>query len=124
MISIRKLAAVDMVAHGTRVTLIEFALGIVVPLILGILSLRAGSVGRLVIGWEILLGVWLVGIALNYIPLFIYAVVIARGKTVQEEGQPELAHARRYGIQQLMLIVPALVGVIALIQAMPGQKRG
>ncbi len=113
MINIRKLAALDMALHGARLILAEFALGIVFPLILALLSLRSGQ-ARL--GWQPALGIWLVGIAVNYIPLFIYAVLIARAGTAREEGQPEIAHVWRYSVQQLVLLVPFVVAVIALVQ--------
>jgi hypothetical protein len=116
MINIRKLAAVDMLWLGTRIIVTEYAVGIVLPLILGFLSVRASLLGLVIIGWEAALGFWLVTIAANYIPLFIYAVVIARGGTVKEEGQPELARAKRYGILQVIILVPFLVLVLALMQ--------
>lgn len=114
MIQIRKLVAVDMAWLGQRVILAEYALGILLPLVLGVLSLRAGWRGGL--GWETILGIWLVGIAANYVPMFIYAVVIARAGTVQAEGRPELANAKRYGVQQVMLLVPLLVCIVAIVQ--------
>ncbi|HUI88974.1 MAG TPA: hypothetical protein VLX61_09635 [Anaerolineales bacterium] len=114
MISIRKLAAVDMFHNGTRFILSEFALGIALPLVLGAWSIRAGLGSQSV--WETLVGAWLVGIAANYIPLLVYAVVIVKGGTVKEEGQPEMAHAKRYGMQQVMILVPLMVAVVALIQ--------
>ena len=40
MINIRKLAAVDTVWLGARFILIEYAAGIVLPLILGLLSIH------------------------------------------------------------------------------------
>jgi len=40
MINIRKMAAVDMVWLGTSVILAEYALGIILPLILGLLAIR------------------------------------------------------------------------------------
>ena len=62
------------------------------------------------------MGFWLVSIAANYIPLFIYATVIARGRTVKEEGGPELVRAKRYGVQQVITLVPFLVVLLALLQ--------
>jgi hypothetical protein len=118
MISIRKLAAVDMAWNGTRFILIEFALGIVLPLFLGLLSLRAGLFAPVRTPWEWVLGLWLVTIGANYVPLFIYAVLIARGGTVKEEGLPEVAHARRYGVQQVMILVPFMVVIVAILQEM------
>lgn len=116
MINIRKLAAVDMVLNGTRFILAEFAIGIVLPLILGFVSLRAGLFGAVPIVRQIVLGLWLIGVAVNYIPLFIYAVIIARRGTATEEGQPELAHIKRYTVQQAMIFIPFFVAVLAILQ--------
>ena len=116
MIKIRKLAAVDMAWLGTRVILTEYAIGVILPFILGLLSIRSGFFGPTPSAWESVLGIWLVGIAANYVPLFIYAVMIAKAGTVKEEGEPEIAHAKRYGIQQVIILVPFLVIIVALIQ--------
>jgi hypothetical protein len=116
MIDVRKLAAVDMVWLGTRVVVAEYALGIVLPLVLGVISIRVGLFGIVQVGWQTALGFYLVSIAANYIPLFIYAVLIAKGGSVKEEGQPELVHAKRYGIQQVIILVPLLVVILALLQ--------
>ena len=82
MINIRKLAAVDMVWLGARVIIAEYFLGIVIPLILGWISIRAGLSQPVPMVWETALGFWLVSIGVNYIPLFIYAVLISRAGTV------------------------------------------
>jgi hypothetical protein len=129
MINIRKLAAVDMAGLGTRVIVVEYALGILLPLILGVISIRSGLKGPA--GWQAVSGFWLavshrravavrgtngVAIACNYIPLFIYAVLIAKAGTVQEEGQPEFVHLRRYSLQQVIILIPCGVVVLALNQ--------
>jgi hypothetical protein len=124
MIKIRKLAAVDMLWLGAQVILIEYALGVVLPLILGFHSIRSGLFDSIHSTWETIMGIWLVSIATNYIPLFIYAVSIARGGTVKEEGQPELARAKRYGIQQIIILVPFLVVLLALLQEFRRQETG
>ena len=116
MINIRKLAAVDMVWLGTPVILAEYVLGIIAPLILGWLSIRSGLFRPVHSAWQTVMGIWLVSIAANYIPLFIYAVLIARGGTVKEEGQPELIHAKRYGTQQIVILVPFLVVILSPLQ--------
>jgi hypothetical protein len=116
MIVIRKLAAVDMAWLGPRIIIVEYTFGVLLPLALGLRSLRAGWPGLLRSGWVGILDVWLIGIGLNYIPLLIYAVLIARRGTVQQEGQPELASARRYGLQQVVILVPLMVVVLAIIQ--------
>ena len=101
---------------GTPVILAEYALGVLLPLGLGLLSLRSGLAGLARLDWQTILGVWLVGIGVNYIPMLTYATVIARAGTAKAEGQPEFARARRYGIQQVILLVPCLVAIIALVQ--------
>ena len=116
MINIRKLAAVDMAWLGTRVIVVEYALGVILPFILGFLSLRSGLRDPNISNWQTILGIWLVTIAANYIPLFIYAVLIAKAGTVKEEGQPEIAKAKRYGIQQIIILVPFLVVIVAIVQ--------
>jgi hypothetical protein len=88
-----------MMVNGIRFILVEFALGIFLPLILGFIELRAGLVGPAVSTREVVLGFWLISIAFNYIPLFFYAIPIAKGGNVKQEGQPELAQAKRYTIK-------------------------
>ena len=62
------------------------------------------------------MGAWLVSIAANYISLFIYAVLIARGGTVKEAGQPELVRAKRYGVQQVIILIPFLVVIVVFLR--------
>jgi len=123
MINIRKLAAVDMVWLGARVIIAEYFLGVIFPLFLGWISIRAGQSHPVPIVWETALGFWLVSIGVNYIPLFIYAVLISRAGTAKEEGQPELAHAKRYGVQQIIILIPFLVGVVALMQKIGSNRK-
>jgi hypothetical protein len=116
MINIRKLAAIDMAWLGTRVIVAEYTLGVILPLILGLLSIRSGLLGSHLVGWAGVLGFWLVSIAVNYMPLLIYAMLIAKAGTAKEEGLPEYAHAKRYGVQQVIILVPFLVVILALMQ--------
>jgi hypothetical protein len=123
LISIRKLAALDLVFHGPRFVLIEFGGAVVLSIGLAALSLRSAfsGPGRPVV-WEIVLGVLLVSIAANYLPLLVNAVLLIRSGTARQEVAAELEHARqtqrRYGTQQFLLIVPLAVMVIALAQAL------
>ena len=107
---------------GAPVIIGEYALGIALPLVLGFLSLRSGLSATGQLSWETVLGLELLGIAANYIPLFFYAVVIARAGTVKQEGQPEMAHAKRYGVQQAIILVPFLVLALALVQEIRGRQ--
>ena len=122
MIEVRKLVAVDLAWLGTRLIVPEYALGIILPLALGILSLRAGLTQQDKANWQTMLGMWLVTISANYVPLFLYTVIIARAGTVQEEGLPEFAHSRRYGIQQTIILVPLFVVLLALVQERKRRK--
>ncbi len=121
LIEIRKLAAVDLAWLGARIIVGEYALGIVLPLALGCLSLRAGFALPDVWNRQTVFGVWLVAIAANYVPLFLYALSIARTGSVQAEGLPEIKNARRYGVQQVMILVPLAVVILAVWQE---RRRG
>jgi hypothetical protein len=117
VIEVRKLAALDMAWLGTRLVLAEYALGVVLPAALGTLSLRSGAARHAELyQWPVLGGIWLLTIAANYIPLFLYAVALARTGTAREEAQAELPHVRRYGLQQAMILVPLLVLALSVAQ--------
>lgn len=116
VIEIRKLAAADMAWAGPRKIFAEYVLGVVLPLFLGILSLRAGFADAAQPNFALALGAWLIGIGANYVPLALHAYDLLRRGGIEGEGRPELAHARRYGVQQVMLIVPFLVLAIAITQ--------
>ncbi len=122
-ISIRKLAALDLVFHGPRFVLIEFGGAVVLTVALAVLSLRSAlsGPGRPVI-WEIVLGVLLASIGANYLPLLVSAVSLIRSGTAREEVAVELEQAgrsqRQYGTQQFLLVVPFGVLLIAAAQAL------
>ena len=125
LIEVRKLAAVDMVWLGSRIVVAEYALGVVLPLALGAWSIKAGLARQPSASlWQIVVGSWLVTIAANYVPLFLYAHSMARAGTVEQEGRPELANARRYGVQQTMILVPLLVVAVALAQERTRRLHG
>ena len=101
---------------GPRVIVAEYACGIILPLALGVLKLHSTFSSPNWLNWQTILGMWLVSIAANYVPLFLYALSIARAGTVKAEGEPELPHARRYGVQQVIILIPFLVAAIAVVQ--------
>lgn len=121
LIEIRKLAAVDMAWLGPKVILAEYAFGVVLPLALGAFTLRTTLSSPDWLNWQTALGMWLVSIGANYAPLFLYALSIARAGTTKAEGEPERRHARRYGVQQVIILIPFLVVVIAIVQE--GRRR-
>jgi hypothetical protein len=124
LIEVRKLAAVDMAWLGTRVILTEYAIGVLLPLALGVLTVRSSLSSANPPTWQLLLGLWLIGISANYVPLFLYAVSLANSRTVQAEGKPEIRHARRYGVQQTIILVPFLVVVASTVQELQRRKAG
>ena len=59
--------------------------------------------------------------AVNYIPLCIYAVLIAKAKTVKEEGLPEFAHAN--GAPECVLPIMTSAAPSVNKTPLPGQSR-
>lgn len=128
IIDVRKLAALDLNFHEARFVLIEFAGAVVLAGGLGGLALRSSLSGPgHPVFWEIGVGVLLASIALNYLPLLIYAVVLIRSGTARQEVAAELDQAersqRRYATQQFLLVVPFAVLVLAVVQALRRLRR-
>ncbi len=120
--NVRRLAAVDMHgAHGTslRRTVIvsEFVLGAVAGTPLGILLATRASA----LGW-LLLGIWIAGICLNYVPLALHALSLAgRGRLESElRGADISQELRHYTKAQLWIFVPLLFVVLAPLQRASG----
>jgi hypothetical protein len=120
---VRRLAAVDM--YGTvgslrrrRVILVEFIAGVVLCAGSGAtLASTGGETGRLV-GW------WLLGIAVNYVPLALMAASLSRPGALDAElaGVDVRAQLRYYGVAQLWIAVPLVVAIFALAQ-LPRSRR-
>ena len=114
VIEIRKLAAVDLAWLGARIIVPEYVLGVAAPLAFGLVSLAGGLPSG---SWfQIVFGLWLLGIGVNYAPLLLYALAIVRAGAVEAEGRPEIVRARRYGTQQVVILVPLLVVALAILQ--------
>lgn len=112
-IDLRKLAAIDIAFLGRKVILAEFAGGVVLSTALGVfVLLRQHSF------WQIVLGVYLVCLGLNYVPMFAYAVAFPTREQAREAIADELADKRRamskYRRQSLLLLIPLLAPIIAL----------
>jgi hypothetical protein len=119
VINVRKLAAIDLYFLGPKIILLEFGLGVPIMLTLGILSLRVGAF-RTHATWQIVLGVYLLLLAINYIPMLWCAIDIARHATAAaelgDELQDEPAAMRKYRRQSLWLLVPLAVLVAWITQ--------
>lgn len=126
-INIRKLAALDIVFHGSKLILAEFALGVVFCGVLGVFSLFAFFRNPSHPLFIVMLGVFLCWIALNYAPLLLYAISITRRKSAELEVAFELEHkdvyARKYTLQSALLVLPLVVPILALVQEVQKRSR-
>ncbi len=118
-INVRKLAALDIVFHGPRLILAEFALGMVVCTILGLWSFLS----PVHTPFMIIIGCFFLWVTLNYVPLLLYAISIVRSKSAHQEVAFELAHkdtySRKYTLQTTMLLlVPLVLPLLAVYQEM------
>jgi hypothetical protein len=128
VINIRKLAALDIAFHGPTFILAEFAFGVFASAALGLWLMYTGFFAAHFNPWSSLMGCYLLFAALNYVPLFLYAISIVRRRSAEEEVAFELAHkkryARKYTLQSLLLLFPLVVPVLAIYQERQQQARG
>jgi|WetSurMetagenome_2_1015567.scaffolds.fasta_scaffold410582_2 hypothetical protein len=128
LISVRKLAAIDIVFHGPRLVLLEYSVGMALSAVLGLWFIYRG-LGPALFHSLILtiLGFGLLGIGLNYFPLLVYAIQIVRQKrakqmVVKELGNPAL-YQKVYGQQSMILIlVPLALFLLAIVQEARGLR--
>ena len=123
-INIRKLAALDIVYRGQRTILLEFGFGVFFLFILGIVFLLFAHHRTLA---TTAVGIYLLFLGLNYIPLLAYALSITMKKSAQREVAFELAHEdvyrKKYGVQQLLILVPlAIIGLVIVQESRKGSK--
>ena len=123
-INVRKLAALDIVFHGSRLILAEFALGLVLCATLGLWSFLSPIHSP----FKAIIGCFLLWVALNYVPLLLYAISIVGRKSAQQEVAFELAHkdaySRKYTLQTtILLLVPLVLPVLSVYQEMHRRSR-
>ena len=121
-LTFRKLAAIDIVFLGFKLVLAEYAFGVLFSLALGAFVLvRSHSV------WQIMLGVYLICLGINYIPMFAYTVSIANRQNAQAEMADELGDKpkamSKYRGVSLLLLVPLLVPILVVIGEQLGAGR-
>jgi len=111
---IRRLAAIEIALHGYRFIYFEYLAGVVLGLALGFIMLfRSHSV------WSLALGVYLVCLGTNYVPMLIYTIAIGNRQNAQAEIAIELADQGKkkatstYRNVSLLLLVPLVMPVIA-----------
>ena len=119
VMDVRRLAALDMHGrHGSvrrrRLILAEFVLAAIDVPLLGLAILRASSSAP-----QVLLGAYLIGVGLNFVPLALHAISLARAGRVDAElaGVDVSAELRRYTTRQLFIGIPMLVLILGTAQA-------
>ena len=103
----------DIAFVGSRIILAEFSIGVFGALALGVLTLlRSHSVGG------IALGLFLLCIGINYVPLLLYAISLVRLDSARHEIADEATDKprmfRKYRRQSMLLLVPLAVPILAL----------
>jgi hypothetical protein len=122
-IDVRRLAAVDMYGSaGARwrrwVILVEFLAGVVGIALIAVLLLRPGAgMGTTVVA------AWLLGVAVNYVPLALHALSLIRpgALTAELAGVDIGAELRHYTTAQFWLFVPLVLAVLAIRQTRDGR---
>ena len=123
VLNARKLAAIDLVFLGPKLIITEFLAGVFLSAALGVFILvrSHGSPA------QIALGLYLILLGLNYVPMLIYAIVITRGKSARAELGSEIENKRvamaNYRRQSLWLLVPLVVPLVTLTQDRAAVER-
>jgi hypothetical protein len=86
----RKLAAIDIVFLGSKLIIAEFAGGVLLCVALGMFVLFRGHSF-----WQFILGLYLISLGINYVPMLFYAVAITRGRSARAEMGDELRDQRQ-----------------------------
>jgi hypothetical protein len=115
---VRRLAAVDMYgASGgrlrRRVILVESLAGVGLCSALGLVAFvtSEGTTGRL-------LGAWLIGVGINYLPLALHALSLSRPGALEAAlaGVDVPRELRAYTWKQVLVLVPLVVAVLGLVR--------
>ena len=124
-LNVRKLAAIDLYFLGPVFIVGEFVIGVVGLGVLGLLTLRSG-VRHSHSTTLIFFGTYMLALALNYIPLLLCAIGLARSGTAKIEIASELidrgAAMRKYRRQSLYILVPFAIVIACMYEEI--QRRG
>src|SRR5258706_551245 len=86
IINVRKLVALDIALHGTRFIVGEFAIGIALGAALRVwLAVSGLPLGHAASAFKLVLGAYFLCLALNYVPMLLYAIVLARSQSARRE---------------------------------------
>jgi hypothetical protein len=110
----------SIVWHGSKLILAEFLLTVGLGGALAVVSLSFFIRTSAHPLFALILSLVFLEVALNYVPLLLYALHFARHKNVELQVTLELAHkeryARKYQLQSLLLFVPFVVSILAIAQ--------
>jgi uncharacterized protein YybS (DUF2232 family) len=117
--NVGRLVELDMAFLGPRVIILEFAAGVAGALALGVFSLAyAARANAGVASWPVALGVELVVIGINYVPLLAEAMRRRKDEVgcaaTKAAIRDDPAEARSYGLRQAWILIPGAVVVFAL----------
>lgn len=118
-LNVGRLVELDLAFLGPRVIVAEFGIGVAGCLLLGFLSLASAVRNELSLwSWPVLLGLELVAIGINYVPLLLEALRRRADEIAIEATKAAIRNdpgeARSYGIRQAWILVPAAVVLCAL----------
>ena len=94
MIQVRKLVAVELTFLGPKIVFAEYGFAVLGGAVIAIISSRVGLL-RTYARWQVLLGIYLLFLALTYAVLLGLAIAMARRGDAREEAAGEL-HDLRY----------------------------
>ncbi len=119
MVRVRKLVAVELVFLGPKIVFAEYGFAVTIGAAIGVLSVRVGIFRTHAI-WQVLVGAYLLSLALTYAVLLGCAIGMARQGDARAQVADELSDTRstfrRYRRQSLWLLVPLVVPIAAMLQ--------
>lgn len=118
LINVRLLAALDTSFHGVKLIVTEFLVAVLLCLAVAVFLLFFTPKHTFM---SMLLGLYSLGVALNYVPLLYFALLIGtRDRAIreieQEMGDPA-RYVHRYSLQSILFIlVPFALAILAFYQ--------
>jgi len=120
LIDIRKLVALDILLHGRPFILIEFGLGTALLFGLGFQQIVVGLAVSYV---SLVVGFYLLFTGVNYLPLLVYAIIISKKNSAENEAESELQNKSKYNRQQFLVFVPLLIFLVGIKQELNRRKQ-
>ena len=120
LIDIRKLVALDILLHGRPFILIEFGLGTALLFGLGFQQIVVGLAVSYV---SLVVGFYLLFTGVNYLPLLVYAIIISKKNSAENEAESELQNKSKYNRQQFLVFVPLLIFLVGTKQELDRRKQ-